>query len=67
MDRGIWQATVHGVAEERTQLSNKTTKYMVLEGLIYGCSLMFTHDYFLHIIGGITVYIILNQKNFIGV
>ena len=25
MDRGAWQATVHGVAKSRTQLSNETT------------------------------------------
>ena len=43
-----------------TQLSNETTKYILVEGLIHGCSLMFTHDYFLHIVGGITDYIILN-------
>ena len=24
MDRGVWQATVHGVTQSRTQLSNNT-------------------------------------------
>ena len=25
MDRGVWRATIHGVTESRTQLSNETT------------------------------------------
>ena len=25
MDRGVWQATVHGVAKSQTRLSNQTT------------------------------------------
>ena len=32
MDRGAWQATVHGVAKSRTQLSNFT--FTLLQGTI---------------------------------
>ena len=28
MDRGAWQATVHGVSKSQTHLSNQTTKYV---------------------------------------
>ena len=27
MDRGVWQATVHGVAKSQTRLSNQTTTH----------------------------------------
>ena len=30
MDRGAWQATVHGVTKSWTQLSNKTTTTKIL-------------------------------------
>ena len=29
MDRGAWQAAVHGVAESRTQLSDLMTEYLI--------------------------------------
>ena len=32
MDRGAWQATVHGVAKSRTQLSDYT-QHMLIESL----------------------------------
>ena len=30
MDRGAWQATVHGVAKSRTQLSNRAHQHYIL-------------------------------------
>ena len=31
MDRGVWRATIHGVTESRTQLSDETTTTIELK------------------------------------
>ena len=36
-DREAWRAAVHGIAKSRTQLSNRTTTFICMDGLGLHC------------------------------
>ena len=53
MDRGAWQATVHGVTKSRIQLSTHAHKICVNSFFEFGCSVIpapFIKDYFFFIV-----------------